>query len=94
MSMFKIPPATFVRHDGFALDKAQPKRSTPIPLREDHIVLLAIDALLSLRAAVKRYITRRRTRRILAALDDQQLRDIGIARSEINDRSQGRNGKN
>jgi hypothetical protein len=49
-------------------------------LREDHIVLLAIDGVLALHAALKRYLLRRRTRRILATLDDRQLKDIGLTR--------------
>lgn len=51
-------------------------------LREDHIVLLAIDAVLALHAITKRYFERRRTRRILAELDDRQLRDVGLTRTE------------
>ena len=51
-------------------------------LKEDHIVLLAIDALLAARAAVRRWLACRRTRRALAALDDRQLRDIGVTRTE------------
>ena len=51
-------------------------------LRDDHIVLLAIDGLLALRASFKRWRKRRRTLRTLADLDERQLRDIGLAREE------------
>lgn len=52
-------------------------------LRDDHIILLAIDGFLALHKAIKWYVARRRTRHILLALDDRQLRDIGLTRSEI-----------
>jgi uncharacterized protein YjiS (DUF1127 family) len=54
----------------------------PSPLREDHIVLMAIDAVLALHQAVKRYFEHHRTRRALAKLDDHLLRDIGVTRSQ------------
>lgn len=47
-------------------------------LRNDHLVLLAIDGLFAAHAAMKRWLQRRRTRRALAALEPRQLRDIGI----------------
>jgi hypothetical protein len=75
--------------DATRADNRGPKRKTsaapetePSLLRDDHIVLLAIDALLALHAAVKRYFAHRRTRQILSALDERQLRDIGLTRSE------------
>jgi uncharacterized protein YjiS (DUF1127 family) len=49
-------------------------------LRDDHVVLLAIDALLALYASFKKWRNRRRTLRALADLDDRQLRDIGLTR--------------
>ena len=49
-------------------------------LRDDHIVLLAIDVLLMLPARLKRWRNRRRTLRALADLDECQLRDIGLTR--------------
>lgn len=63
------------------------KRKTPYqapssPLRDDHLVLLAIDAALAAHTAVKRWLERRRTRRALAALDDRLLCDIGVTRPQ------------
>lgn len=51
-------------------------------LRDNHIVLLAIDALLALHASFKKWRQRRRTLRALADLDESQLRDIGLTRDE------------
>jgi uncharacterized protein YjiS (DUF1127 family) len=51
-------------------------------LRDDHIVLLAIDGLLALHTAFKKWRNRRRTLRALADLDERQLRDIGLTRDE------------
>ena len=51
-------------------------------LRDDHIVLLAIDALRALHGSFKQWLNRRRTLRALADLDERQLRDIGLARDE------------
>ncbi len=96
-TMFRLPPSSFVKHDdvkiaGTTLDwrkarkqKANRKdfRDTEAALlREDHIVLLAIDGLLVMHAAIKRYLMRRRTWRILATLDDRQLKDIGLTRDD------------
>ncbi|MGC1094628.1 MAG: DUF1127 domain-containing protein, partial [Pseudolabrys sp.] len=55
-------------------------KAPSILLRDDHIVLLAIDALLALHASLKRWRKRRRTLRALADLDERQLRDIGLTR--------------
>jgi len=49
-------------------------------LRDDHVVLLAIDALLALHASFKKWRNRRRTLSALADLDGRQLRDIGLTR--------------
>jgi uncharacterized protein YjiS (DUF1127 family) len=101
-TMFRLPPTSFVNHDdveinGTGLDASKareqkPKRKVPREteaalLREDHIVLLAIDGLLALHAALKRYLMRRRTRRILATLDDRQLKDIGLTRDRASHES-------
>jgi uncharacterized protein YjiS (DUF1127 family) len=51
-------------------------------LREDHIALAAIDALLALQGSFKNWRNRRRTLRALADLDDRQLRDIGLTRDD------------
>jgi uncharacterized protein YjiS (DUF1127 family) len=51
-------------------------------LRDDHIVLLAIDAFLALRASFKKWRNHRRTVQALAELDERQLRDIGFTRGE------------
>jgi uncharacterized protein YjiS (DUF1127 family) len=57
-------------------------RSSSILLRDDHIVLLAIDALLALHTSFKKWRNRRRTLQALAELDDRQLRDIGLERGD------------
>jgi uncharacterized protein YjiS (DUF1127 family) len=51
-----------------------------VVLRDDHVVLLAIDALLALHASFKKWRNRRRTLLALGDLDDRQLRDIGLIR--------------
>lgn len=54
----------------------------PRPLRDDHLVLIAIDAVLALHGAVQQCLERRRTRHALAELDDRLLRDIGVSRGQ------------
>jgi len=56
--------------------------SPPAPLRDGHIVLLAVDALVALHASFKRWRNYRRTLRVLADLDEDQLHDIGLTREE------------
>ena len=51
------------------------------PLRNDHIVLWAIDGLLALHVVLVRWRSRRRTFRALADLDEEQLQDVGLTRS-------------
>jgi hypothetical protein len=58
------------------------QQTSSVLLRDDHIVLLAIDALLALHTSFKKWRSRRRTLRALADLDDRQLRDIGLSRDE------------
>jgi uncharacterized protein YjiS (DUF1127 family) len=98
ISLFRSPPSAFVKHDDRGYHHVHTSRTgsrkpdtsatevqNPRVLRDDHIVLLGIDALLALHAVAKRVIEQRRTRRILSALDDRQLHDIGLTRSQIND---------
>jgi hypothetical protein len=59
------------------------RKTPPILLRDDHIVLLAIDAVLALHASFKKWRNHRRTLRALAELDERQLRDIGLTRDGI-----------
>jgi len=58
-----------------------------ISLRDDHIVLLAIDCLLALHVRFENW-RRRRTLRALAQLDEHQLRDVGLTRGKTSTRSQ------
>jgi uncharacterized protein YjiS (DUF1127 family) len=58
-----------------------PKTSSVL-LRDDHIILLAIDGLLALHALFKKWRSRRRTLKELANLDERELRDIGLTRDE------------
>ena len=59
-----------------------PGKADPRPLREDHFLCLIIDAVLAVRLAIRRWLNGRRTRQVLAALDEHQLRDIGLTRAE------------
>lgn len=52
-------------------------------LKDDHLVLLAIDGLLALHARFKAWRARRRTLKALADLDERQLRDIGLSREDM-----------
>ena len=61
-------------------DGSPHNQASSVLLRNDHIILLAIDALLALHASFKKWRNRRRTLRVLADLDDRRLRDIGPTR--------------
>ena len=82
---FKLPGANKITTSvGGAGQKLEQKcnnlasRDAPsVLLRDDHIILLAIDALLALHASFKKWRKYRRTLRALAGLDERQLRDIG-----------------
>jgi uncharacterized protein YjiS (DUF1127 family) len=60
-----------------------PGKADPRPFREDHRHLLCLitDAVLAVRLAIRRWLSGRRTRLVLAALDEHQLRDIGLTRA-------------
>ena len=87
---FKLPGANKITTSvGGAGQKLEQKcnnlasRNAPsVLLRDDHIVLLAIDALLALHASFKKWRKYRRTLRALADLDERQLRDIGFTGDE------------
>ena len=49
----------------------------------NHVLLLVVDAIVAVHSAFGRWLSRRRTRRTLANLDDHQLRDIGLTRGTI-----------
>jgi len=51
-------------------------------LRDSHIVLYAVEALVTLHASFKKWRNGRLTLRALAHLNEHQLRDIGLAREE------------
>lgn len=56
--------------------------ASSVLLRDDRIVLLAIEALLALRASFKKWREHRRALRALADLDERQLCDIGFTRDK------------
>ena len=58
-------------------------KADPLRLREDHLVCFIIDAILAIAAGARRWLTRHRTRELLAALDEHQLRDIGLVRADV-----------
>ena len=93
-TQFQIP-SNFVRRDdiklclGGAVEHVEPKRSTSSPflkepalLRNSHIVLYAVDALVTLHASFTKWRNHRITLRALADLNEDQLRDIGLTRDE------------
>ena len=59
-----------------------PDKAEPGQLRQDHILLLVMDALLAGYAAVRHWWERWQTRQVLAELNEQQLRDIGVTRAQ------------
>lgn len=88
-------PNFFAKHDGYKVNstnavdgpelKGDCKSSAAadnqsVLLRDDHIILLAIDGLLALHASFKKWRSRRRTILALADLDERQLLDIGLTR--------------
>lgn len=88
-------PRSFVRHDNFEtgnrpvtvnalyeLENVAGSNNRSVALRDDHVILAAIDGLLYLHASLKRWRNRRRTLRALADLDEAQLRDIGVTRDD------------
>jgi len=50
---------------------------------EDGYARAAINAVLAIPAAFGRWLSRRYTHSLLAALDDRQLRDIGLSREQL-----------
>jgi len=62
--------------------KVDPRISSFL-LKDDHLVLVAIDGLLALHASFKAWRARRRTLKALADLDERQLRDIGLSREDM-----------
>src|SRR5262245_16386134 len=66
-------------------NKPPAAKSSPAALRDSHIVLLAIDLLVALHAAVRKWRNHRRTLSALDELDEHQLRDIGLTREQMSD---------
>ena len=90
-TQFQIP-SNFVRRDdiklclGGAVEHVEPKRSKgSAPLRDSHIALYAVDALVTLHASFTKWRNHRITLRALADLNEDQLRDIGLTRDENGD---------
>jgi uncharacterized protein YjiS (DUF1127 family) len=90
-TQFQIP-SNFVRRDdiklclGDTVEHVEPKRSKePAPLRNSHVVLYAVDALVTLHASFTKWRNHRITLRALADLNEDQLRDIGLTRDENGD---------
>lgn len=59
-----------------------PSKASSAHLRDDHIILLVIDSLVTLHTSFKKWRRHRRTLRALADLDETQLRDIGLTRDQ------------
>lgn len=58
-------------------------KTEPLLLREDHFLCFVIDAVLAIQGTANRWLKRRNTRELLAALDEHQLRDIGLTRADV-----------
>lgn len=70
-------------------NKSAVPNGSPAPLRDGHIVLLAVDVLVALHASFKKWRKYRRTLRALDDLDEHQLRDIGLTLDENGYRALG-----
>jgi uncharacterized protein YjiS (DUF1127 family) len=86
-TQFQIPSNFFRRDDVKiclgAVEHVEQKRSKEqAPLRENHIVLYAVDVLATLYASFKKWRNHRITLGALADLNEDQLRDIGLTRDE------------
>ena len=66
-------------------DQPVGRKNPPVPLRDGHIVLLAIDVLVALHTAFRKWRNHRRTLKALDELDEHQLRDIGLRREQGSD---------
>jgi hypothetical protein len=95
ITAMRTPPIGFAKYEEFKIGEAdrtddgfiaerEPDNKAVVQkavlLRDDRIVLLAIDVLLMLSARLKRWRNRLRTLQALADLDECQLRDIGLTR--------------
>ena len=92
-TLFRSPPDIFVKHENLPLttltaptERPRPRpepgcKSTPV-LRDDHIVLILVDAMVTLHVSFNKWRTHRRTLKALAGLDERQLHDIGLTREE------------
>ena len=87
-TQFQIP-SNFVRRDDITLclggAVAHVRSKEPAPLRNSHVVLYAVDALVTLHASFTKWRNHRITLRALADLNEDQLRDIGLTRDENGD---------
>jgi uncharacterized protein YjiS (DUF1127 family) len=95
-TLFSCPPVTFVKHTDLKLpeasitgkeigkncDNSAVRDASSAQLRDDHVILLVIDALVALHASFRKWRRHRRTLRALADLDERQLRDIGLTRDQ------------
>ena len=78
-------PENFVRQDDIRFSSQHAEEDvgpTTAPLRESHIVLYAVDALVRLHTSFKKWRNRRLTLLALSDLNEHQLRDIGLTRDE------------
>jgi uncharacterized protein YjiS (DUF1127 family) len=97
-TLFKSPPSTFTQHEDLRDLRLTEGSAFPLPanasrqklpqncranvLRDDHIVLVAIDRLLALYEGLQKWKQHKKTLRALAELDERQLRDIGLTRDQ------------
>jgi uncharacterized protein YjiS (DUF1127 family) len=58
-------------------------KTDPCPSRDGRFLAFITDAAAALRDAARRWLRRRQTRELLTALDDRQLRDIGLTRDDL-----------
>src|SRR5215831_12055356 len=78
-------PRNFVRREDIRFRSggvAEDIERTTASLRESHVVLYAVDALVTLYESFRKWRNHRLTLRALANLNEDQLRDIGLARDE------------